>query len=290
MSQENAERQVVAVLGTGLLGAGMALRLIDQGHTVRVWNRTRARAEVLAVHGAQVADSPAEAVSGVSRIHILLAEDDAVESVFDACADEIGMGVPTFDHATNLPARVAARYSTLREKGIQYFNAPVFMGPSNTRDGSGLMLIAGPEAEVEAQRPRLLELTGKLWHVGERPDLAAVHKLSGNALLIALSGAMGDILQMGAAQGLGAAEVLSLFDVFKPGAALPAFGNRVARAGTAPASFELTMARKDLRLMVESAGGPEHLIVLPALGNAMDTAIAAGHGAQDFAIFARPRA
>ena len=279
----------ITVFGAGLLGAGMVRNLAEKGHAVRVWNRSPGRAAPLA-DCATVCTSPAEALEGAERLHILLSEDDAVDSVLALAMGAIQPGLPVLDHCTNLPARVAARSAALRAQGVQYLHAPVFMGPANMREGSGLMLIAGPSAEVEALQPALSELTGKVWHVGERVDLAAVHKLSGNALLLSLSGVLGDILSMGEAQGLSPDETMAVFEVFRPGGALVPMAKRVTSAATAPPSFELAMAQKDVRLMIAAANGPEGLVVLPAVAAAMAAAAAAGHGQQDFAIYARPRA
>lgn len=279
----------ITVFGAGLLGAGMVRNLADKGHQVRVWNRSPARAAPLA-DCATVCASPAEALEGAERLHILLSEDDAVDAVLELAGAALQPGVPVIDHCTNLPARVAARSAALRARGVAYLHAPVFMGPANMREGSGLMLIAGPADEVEALQPALSELTGKVWHVGARADLAAVHKLSGNALLLSLSGVMGDILSMGEAQGLSADETLAVFEVFRPGGALVPSAKRIVAAATAPPSFELTMAQKDVRLMISAANGPEGLVVLPAVAQAMAEAIAEGHGLRDFAIYARPRA
>jgi 3-hydroxyisobutyrate dehydrogenase-like beta-hydroxyacid dehydrogenase len=149
------------------------------------------------------------------------------------------------------------------------------------------MLLAGEGAEPLI--PALSTMTGKVWFVGERPDLAAIHKLSGNAVLVALSGTVGDLLAMGAAQGLAPEAVMALFEYFKPAGALPFIGSRVAKKGEGPASFELKMARKDVRLMIESAGGPEGLVVLPSVAAAMDQALSEGHGERDYAIYAWPR-
>jgi 3-hydroxyisobutyrate dehydrogenase-like beta-hydroxyacid dehydrogenase len=152
------------------------------------------------------------------------------------------------------------------------------------------MLLAGPTQEAEALLPALSTMTGKVWYVGERPDLAAIHKLSGNAVLVALSGTLGDLLAIGDAQGLKPEDVMQLFEHFKPAGALPFIANRVAQKGQWPVSFELQMARKDVRLMLESAGGPDGLVVLPAVAGAMDQAIAQGHGAKDYSVYAWPRA
>ena len=276
----------VAVLGTGLLGSGMVENLLAKGHEVRVWNRSPAKTAPLVAKGAVVGETPAAAVQDCARVHLVLAEDDAVDAVLAALRPGLGKDVPVLDHSTNLPARVAARCAAMAKASVRYVHAPVFMSPQNAREASGLMLIAGPTAHVEPLLASLGEMTGKVWHCGERVDLAAFHKLAGNGLLMALTGAMGDLLAMGEASGLAAGDVLALFDVFKPGGAIPFFGQRVATAGDGPASFELTMARKDVRLMLETAGTIP-LTVLPAIAKAMDTGLARGLGAQDYAVFAR---
>jgi len=276
----------IAVLGAGLLGSGMVENLLAKGERVVVWNRTASKLAPLVAKGAVAAATPAEAVTGAERVHLVLTADDAVDATIAAFLPGLGQGVPVIDHSTNLPARVAERYPRLRAAGVRYLHAPVFMSPQNARDAQGVMLIAGPTAEAEALTPALAAMTGRVWHVGEQPERAAVHKLVGNGVFVAIAGTMGDLFQVGAAHGMDPTEVLSLFDVFNPGKALPFLGGRVANAGTAPASFELTMARKDVRLMIEAAGGPEKLSVLPGVAAAMDSAIAGGHGAQDFAVFA----
>lgn len=279
----------VALLGTGLLGSGMVENLLQKGETVRVWNRSQGKLAPLAALGAVPTASPSEAVTGADRVHVVLSEDDAVDAVLEAAAPGLAEGTPIFDHSTNRPDRVVERFNRLRASGLRYLSAPVFMGPADGRNGTGLMLIAGPTHEVEAAQAALSAMTGRLWHVGERPDLASVYKLLGNGLLISMSGVLGDLLALGEAQGVAPDQVAGLFEVFKVGNAMPAFLQRVARKGQQPASFELSMARKDVRLMVESAGGADGLIVLPAVAGAMDRALAEGHATRDFSIYAWPR-
>ena len=280
---------VVAVLGTGLLGSGMVECLLRQGHTVRVWNRSAHKLQPLVDKGAVGTATPTDAVTGADRVHLVLSEDTAVDIVLEAARHGLGPDVPVLDHSTNRPDRVADRTTRLRAAGVRYLSAPVFMSPNDGRNGTGLMLIAGPTPEVEALRPALEAMTGKLWHVGERTDLASAYKLFGNGVLISMSGLMGDLLSIGAAQGITPEQVGALFEVFKPGNALPFFIQRVAKKGNMPASFELSMARKDVRLMLESAGGPEGLIVLPAVAEAMDRTLAEGYGEADFSVYAWPR-
>ena len=274
----------LAVLGMGLLGAGFAQNLLAQGHTVRVWNRTTSKCEPLRALGAEVAATPADAVRGAERVHLVLAEDFAVDAVIEALGDALGTDVPVLDHSTNLPEKVAARAPRLRGQGIRYLHAPVFMAPANAREASGLMLIAGPQGEIESLTPALSTMTGKVWNAGVAPERAAALKIVGNGMLVGMSGVMGDLFRVGAGGGLSEADVLGLFEVFAPTAGR--IGTRVLAAPDAPASFELTMARKDTRLMIETA--TPGLTVLPAIAARMDEKIADGQGAMDYAIFATP--
>ncbi len=278
----------LAVLGTGLLGSGVVENLLAKGQAVRVWNRSRPKLAPLVARGAVACDTPAAAVAGCARVHLVLAEDDAVDAVVSALRPGLGAGVPILDHSTNLPARVAARCTALAAAGVRYLHAPVFMSPDNARNATGLMLIAGPAAEVEPLLDGLRGMTGTVWHCGERRDLAAFHKLAGNGMIMALTGVLGDLLAMGRSASLEAKDVLALFDVFKVGGGIPFFGQRVAKAGEAPATFELAMARKDVGLMLKTAG-ERALTVLPAIAAAMDRRLAEGAGAQDYAVFAKGR-
>ena len=71
----------IALLGTGLLGAAMAENLLSRGHHVRVWNRSREKLAPLGKLGAFLAPDPAECVRGASVVHLVLAEDSAVDAV-----------------------------------------------------------------------------------------------------------------------------------------------------------------------------------------------------------------
>ncbi|MFN7145740.1 MAG: NAD(P)-binding domain-containing protein, partial [Myxococcota bacterium] len=70
----------IAVLGTGLLGSGMVENLLAKGERVVVWNRTAAKLAPLVETGAVAAATPAEAVRGAERVHLVLTADDAVDA------------------------------------------------------------------------------------------------------------------------------------------------------------------------------------------------------------------
>lgn len=274
----------IALLGTGLLGAGMVENLLAKGHPVRIWNRTAAKTAPLQQKGAQVAASPADAVRGAAFVHLVLTDDTAVDAVLTAARPGLAAGVPVLDHSTNLPAKVAARCRTLTD--VNYLPAPVFMSPQNAREASGLMLLGGPAAKAEAVTPHLQTMTQKVHYTGERTDLPAVLKLAGNSVYFAIAAAMRDVLAIGEGSQVPAEQMLALFDVFKIGTAIPFVGQRVARAGQGQASFELATARKDAALMLQAAGAaPTQL--LPHVLAAMDRALARGDGAKDYAVFTR---
>src|SRR5688500_4009874 len=165
----------VAVLGTGLLGAGFVEAMRRRGVEVRVWNRSRPKAEALRALGVEVADEPADAVRGAERVHLVLADDAAVDAVLEAAAPaRASVGV---DHSTVSPAGVVRRCARW---GQRYVHAPVFMSPQHARDAGGILLVAGPDDAVQPLLPALQKMSGRVVHVGKRVDLAAAYKLFGN--------------------------------------------------------------------------------------------------------------
>lgn len=275
----------IAVLGTGLLGAGFALRLLDNGQDVVVWNRTASKTEPLVQAGATAAASPAEAVDGAERAHLVLTADTAVDAVIEAAMPGLSRETWLVDHSTCSPDGVARRYQVLRAEGVRYVPAPVFMAPSNAREGTGLMLLSAPDDEAALLTPALQTMTGKVWHVGARPELAAIYKICGNGVLITTAGLMGDLYRIGQHNDLSPDEIDALFDHFQLGPIFPRIGGRVQAAPDMKTSFALSMARKDIRLMIEAADGRDRLAVLPGVADAMDAAIEAGDGDSDFAVY-----
>ena len=127
-------------------------------------------------------------------------------------------------------------------------------------------------------------MTGRLEYLGERRDLASANKLFGNAMIIALCGGLADVYAMAASLDIDATEAHALVSKFNPTGVLLYRGGAMAR-GDYTATFELSMARKDARLMIEAARGGE-LTVLPAIAKRMDELIARGFGADDMGILA----
>jgi 3-hydroxyisobutyrate dehydrogenase-like beta-hydroxyacid dehydrogenase len=260
----------------------MVRRFLGRDARVTVWNRTSAKAHAHQRDGAAVAESPEAAVHDADHVHIVVSEDTAVDEILERILPALKPGAIVIDHSTTLPEGTTKRFERLRARGVRFLHAPVFMSPQMAFEGKGIMLISGPQSEYDEVRAELEGMTGEAWYLGERPDLAAAYKLFGNAMLFAISGGLADIITMARANAIDPIEALSVFSHFQVTNVIGVRGPRMARGETAPASFELAMARKDVRLMTEAARG-EPLVVLPAIADAMDAVIDAGRGHEDLA-------
>jgi 3-hydroxyisobutyrate dehydrogenase len=274
----------VAFLGTGLLGSAMVEGMLRRGDDVTVWNRTAAKARALEAHGATVAPSPADAVAGAERVHMTLPDDAVVDDLLGRIAPRLATGAVVIDHSTTSPQGAGARVDGWKKSGRPFLHAPVFMSPQMARDAVGMMLVSGPQAVFDPVRDPLSKMTGDVWYLGEQGHLAAAYKLFGNSMLFVIAGGIADVFAMAKGVGIAPVDALAVFSKFQPGSIIKSRGEKMAR-GDFAASFELTMARKDLRLMIEAAAA-QPLTVLPGLAKKMDAAIANGHGKDDLGAIA----
>ena len=275
----------ITYLGTGLLGSAFAEAAARRGDMVTVWNRTPGKAEALKAFGVMVAATPADAVRQASRVHLVLKDDAVVEEVLAAARPALLPGTLVLDHTTTLPVSTAARAVRLNSEGVNYLHCPVFMGPAAARAAQGSMMVAGPQALFELAKTELARMTGRLEYLGERADLAAVHKLFGNAMIISMSCIVADILTIAKASGVQGEDAINLLGLLDLNAMVAGRGKNMAQ-GNFALSFELAMARKDVRLMLETTGELP-MSVLPGIAQRMDQLIAQGHSAEDATVVAR---
>ena len=279
---------MIAFYGMGLLGSNFVRALIQRGETVHVWNRTPERARALEAEGAVAFDDPAEAARGAARVHLTLSDDAAVDAVLERARPGFDGAVTVVDHTTTSRTGAAERVRRWDERGVAFQHAPVFMGPGNARESTGFMLASGDRARFDALEPELAKMTGKLLYLGPEPDRAAAFKLMGNLFLLTMTTGMVEMLSLAKAMGVGAAEAASLFDFVNFGATVPARIGRILEADFAHPSWELAMARKDARLMIQEADGARvPLAVIPAIAREMDRWIERGHAHDDWTVIAR---
>jgi 3-hydroxyisobutyrate dehydrogenase len=274
----------VGFLGTGLLGGAMVEGMLRRGDTVTVWNRTESKARALEQLGAVVATTPGDAVAAAEHVHLTLADDAAVEQVLASVIPRLSPGAIVMDHSTTAPLATKARVERMRAAGVKFLHAPVFMSPQMARDAVGIMLVAGPQAVFDDVLSPLEGMTGEVWYLGEEGHLAASYKIFGNSMLFVIAAGVSDVFAMAKGLGITPTDALAVFSKFQPGGLIKSRGEKMAR-GDFSASFELTMARKDMRLMLEAAAG-QPLTVLPGIAQRMDEAIAKGHGHEDLGVIA----
>jgi 3-hydroxyisobutyrate dehydrogenase len=279
---------MIAFFGAGLLGSGFVRAMLRRGEQVRVWNRTAPKARALEADGAKAFEDLADAARGAARVHLSLSDDAAVDDVLERARAGLAPNVIIVDHTTCSATGTAARARRWAERGIAFQHAPVFMGPQNAAESTGVMLASGDRARFDALAPELSKMTGKLVYVGPAPERAASVKLLGNLFLMFLTTGLADLFALGKALGVPPAEAATLFESFNPGVTIAARAKRMTDADFGHASWELTMARKDARIMLEEsqrAGVP--LAVLPAIAEEMDRWIARGHGHDDWTVIAK---
>jgi 3-hydroxyisobutyrate dehydrogenase-like beta-hydroxyacid dehydrogenase len=280
----------IGFIGTGLMGAGMARSLLRKGYPVRIYNRTRAKAEEVAKLGGTVVDSPAEAARGAEVIVTMLADPAALLDVVEGgqgVLTTISPGAVLVDSSTVSPPTTLRVLAALRAKGADMLDAPVF-GSKNEADTGKLGFIVGGEREVLGRVQSVLDDMGRTIHVGGN-GRGAYAKLVVN-LVIATT-----------LQGFNEGMVLATKAGLDPDAMVDIILSSRARSGIiemkAPQIlkrdftpfFPLQLMAKDMRLVQESAAalGVE-LPLTSALREIYAQCLAGGLAAEDFAATIKP--
>jgi 3-hydroxyisobutyrate dehydrogenase-like beta-hydroxyacid dehydrogenase len=155
----------VAFLGMGIMGSRMAANVALGEFELRVWNRTRERAERVAeTTGAQLAETPAEAAAGADAVITMVVDSPEVEAVLfgdDGAAAALEQGAVVIDMSTIAPKAVAAIGERLGESGIGFIDAPVSGSSPKAEDGTLTIMVGASKEDYERVLP-LLESMGEL--------------------------------------------------------------------------------------------------------------------------------
>jgi 3-hydroxyisobutyrate dehydrogenase len=277
--------QTVAFYGAGMLGSAMIRAMLRRGVAVRVWSRSRHKAEALESDGARAFADPAEAASGADLVHLCLNDDPSVDAVIDAALPGIAVSSPIVDHTTVTPQGVVERERRLGEAGYSFLHAPVFMGPPTALEATGVMLVSGNAALVDRVRGALEAMCSDLRYLGERPDAAAIYKLMGNAMIFAVVAGINDALRIGEQQQLTREQIYALFDFFDPCGQVRGRGVRMSGEDYAPV-WTVDMAHKDAVAM-QTAAHHERLPLVDAVEALLRSVSDRGLGGLDLAAVAQ---
>ncbi|GAA0466196.1 dehydrogenase [Paractinoplanes deccanensis] len=278
------QTRTVSVLGTGIMGAAMARNLVKAGHTVRVWNRTPERARPLAADGARVVPTVDEAVRGADVVLTMLFDGAAVREVMREARPALSEGQIWVQSTTVSLDDVDEFGGFAQQHGLVYYDAPVLGTRQPAEAGQLTVLAAGPAGERDEVAPIFDAVGAKtVWldHPGEATRL----KLVANSWVLALTHAGGEVLALSEALHVDFAKFLELIQ----GGPLD---NGYLRAKTglvrdgklSPASFAVSTAGKDARLIVEA--GRRHgvrLDLAEAGAERFRRAEEQGHGDADMA-------
>jgi 3-hydroxyisobutyrate dehydrogenase-like beta-hydroxyacid dehydrogenase len=277
----------VAVVGLGRMGSRIARRLLDAGYPVIVWNRTPAKAEELAAHGAEQAASPVDAARRADVVMTMLADAAALQAVTEG-TDGIAAGVDdttTVIEMSTVGPPAISRLAAALPAG-RLLDAPVLGSLPEAEAGKLRIFVGGPDELVEEWTP-LLSALGSPLHVGPLGAGAAA-KLVANTTLLGTLGVLGEALAL--AGGLG----LSRDTAFEILASTPLAAQAERRrpsleSGEYPPRFSLSLARKDGDLIAEAAAAAGvNLRLAQAVRSWLREADEAGLGDSDYsAVLAR---
>src|SRR5918993_326596 len=186
---DRAPAVTVAVLGTGIMGSGMARSLLRAGHEVRVWNRTADRAKPLAEDGATVAADASEAVRGADVVLTMLFDADSVLQVVGAVVDQIGPDAVWLQTSTIGVDGAERAAAFAAEHGIAALDAPVLGTKAPAEQGTLTVLVSGDPALVDRVRPVLDAIGAKTVVAGDRFGQASALKLACNSFIAVVTAA-----------------------------------------------------------------------------------------------------
>lgn len=277
-----ADDAAVAVLGTGIMGAGMARNLLSAGMEVRVWNRSREKAGPLAGDGAIVAESPAEAADGADFLLTMLSAAGAVAEVVDedvlSNLAEDGVWIQASTVGVEGNERLA---EISRESGVPYVDAPVLGTKQPAEQGQLVVLASGPDGAREKCAPVFDAVGGKTLWLGAAGAGSRL-KLVVNNWILGLLGTLAETISLARATGVDPNDFLETIEGGPLGLPYARIKGRMMIEEDFPTSFSAKLARKDAGLVLEAAGAEDlYLPLAEAVAARFDEAIDAGHGEED---------
>jgi 3-hydroxyisobutyrate dehydrogenase-like beta-hydroxyacid dehydrogenase len=156
-------------VGLGVMGGGIARRLLEAGHTVHGYNRTREKARPLEELGLVVEETPREVAEKVDVVHSMVTNVAALRAISegpDGILAGLAPGKMWVEHSTAAPAFSRELAERVRELGADMVDAPVSGSVSTLEEGRLTIMVGGNEEAFEKVKPILLDIGPKATHVG----------------------------------------------------------------------------------------------------------------------------
>lgn len=273
-------------VGLGVMGGRMAARLLDKGHAVAGFNRTKSKAQWLVDRGMVWKDSPREVAAASDVTFVMVTDSKAFEGVLDGpdgLLEGLGPGKVLVDMSTISPAVSRAAAGRVRERGADMVDSPVSGSVSTLEQGKLTMMVGGRRETFDGLQPLLLDIGPKATYVGEN-GLAVSMKIATNISVAVQMLAFAEGVVLAEKCGIPrktAVEVLTNSAIASP---LVQYRGPFVLGLPDEAWFNTTMMQKDLTLALET--GRQLGVTLPtsAVTNEFLTATrAAGLADADFA-------
>ncbi len=273
-------------VGLGVMGGGVAKRLLDAGHNVTGWNRTRDKAQWLVDAGMHWADSPRGVAERSDIVFTMVTNTAAVQAVTDGpdgILAGLGPGKVYVDMSTASPENSRALAERVVELGAQMLDAPVSGSVITLEQGKLTVMVGGDEAVFERVRPVLEAIGPKVFHVG--PNGAAVTmKIATNLSLAVQMLAFSEGVLLAEKSGIPrekAVEVMLASVIASP---MVVYRGPFVLEQPEEAWFDINMMQKDLNLALELGRQLDVPLPTTAVTNEMlTTARALGLEKKDFA-------
>jgi 3-hydroxyisobutyrate dehydrogenase-like beta-hydroxyacid dehydrogenase len=278
-------------IGLGAMGDPMARNLIKAGHGLKVYNRTRSRAEALVGTGAAIAATPAEACSA-GVVATMLADDAALEGMVfgeHGILESLPRGGVHISHSTISTHLSRHLTNAHHERGQSFVAAPVFGRPDAAQAARLIVVAAGPAEAVERCRPALEAIGRKLFVIGTDPPAANTVKLAGNFLIASMLETLGEAVGLLRKSGVDPAAFLEIMvGSFFQSPVYENYGKIIAEQRYEPAGFKLRLGLKDVRLIMAAADEASAPMPIASLiRDNMISGMAQGFGDMDWSAVAR---
>jgi 3-hydroxyisobutyrate dehydrogenase len=288
---ETVTKPRVALIGLGLMGSGMARRLLAAGFPLAVHNRTASRVAPLAAEGAQAAASPREAAAGAAVVISMVADDAAARAVWlgeRGALDGLARGSVVVECSTVTPSWIEELARAAAVKGCEVLDAPVTGSRTHAASGELLFLVGGSPAALETARPVLAAMARGIVHVGASGG-GALLKLVNNFLCGVQAASLAEALGVIERSGLDRTQALEVLTSGAPGSPLVKTLSARMTAGDYTPHFLLRLMAKDMSYaLAEGRRYDVSLSTAAAAFRLFEQAITSGHGEQDFSAVVEP--
>jgi 3-hydroxyisobutyrate dehydrogenase-like beta-hydroxyacid dehydrogenase len=273
-------------VGLGVMGTAITRRLLDAGHTVTVWNRTREKAEPLLEAGARSADSPREVAEQSEVVFTMVTNTAAVQAVTegpDGILAGLAPGKVYVDMSTASPANTRALAEKVAAVGAEMLDAPVSGTSITIEQGKASVMVGGDEDAFERVKPVFEAIGPKVFHIG--PSGSAVTlKIAINLQLAVQMLAFGEGVLLAEKSGIARERVVEVMLASVIASPMVAYRGPLVLGHPDEVWFDCHMMQKDMNLALELGREVEVPLPTTAITNELLSAASGmGIGDRDFA-------